>query len=57
MFTTNVPGIGGEFLPENLTVEEANSLEYCLEHESLVDYLNGIYKLHVSLPPEFWIAG
>ena len=57
MFTTNVPGIRGEFLPENLNEEEVNSLEGCLEHEGLVDYLDGIYKLHVSLPPEFWIAG
>lgn len=57
MFSTNTPGIVGGFLPVNLSANMGDSLEDCLEYDGLVNYLDSIYSLHVSLPPEFWVAG
>ena len=56
-FVSNIPGIEGEFIPHGLKETQRNLLESSLEFPGLVDYLNGIFKLHISLSQDFWVVG
>lgn len=56
-FVSNIPGVEGEFIPQSLNETQRNLLESNLEFPGIVDYLDGIFKLHVSLPKDFWVVG
>lgn len=57
IFVTNVVGIGGEFLPRDLSNSQCKVLETSLEFPGLVDYLNNIFEFYMSLPQNFWVTG
>lgn len=56
-FVSNIPGVEGEFIPLSLSETQRDLLESNLEFPGLVDYLSNIFKLHTSLPKDFWVAG
>lgn len=55
ILTTNLSGIEGEFLPDQLSTDQTELLETSFEQQGLVEYLSNIINFYKSLPNDFWI--